>query len=146
MQTALTKPTAASEALALSKRALSRQRTTLEQQTQQSSVPVPPGPAEASVSESDAEAPPVAAAKGFPARYKVVLGCMMAFVICNMVRPLGVVLYCVLISYHPYGRLSSPPAARSGCLAAPQRPGAAVFNVRPRSVVSNAGTACCRTR
>lgn len=92
LNTSITKPTAATEALELSKRALaSRERKTQSSRQQTLSKPAYQ-PAEQSA--TGAANVGTSVAGGFPARYKIVLSCMMAFVVCNMVRCTGHHLEC----------------------------------------------------
>ena len=79
----MTKRTAASAALDISKRALKkRERANVDRSTNGAE---PPALQSHDIVDNAAEQT-VAAVDRFPARYKLVLTCMTAFVICNMVR------------------------------------------------------------
>jgi hypothetical protein len=85
----IAKRTAAAEVLELSKRALRNREHCIEgevhgaKHTQYGSIP-------AASSSTGGQESSEGITEGFPARYKIVLACMMSFVICNMVRVIAV--------------------------------------------------------
>lgn len=81
----IAKRTAAAEVLELSKRALRNQEQQLEDGVHDADH-AHYGSIQAAVSSTGSQESSEGVTEGFPARYKIVLACMMSFVICNMVR------------------------------------------------------------